>query len=160
MSKESIHVSEPLTSRNIANILDENPNLKKITCPISLYNRASPKYISVLAELGIEVQGLSKRGRPKKFKNQEIQKVHKLFKKGYTPENISKNLKIPIKSVYYIKKYYLTDLPKFKTGKSSKYNSDLRLKIKKMRKNNISAKEISEKENIPLRSVYNILNSV
>jgi len=33
---EKIHVNQPLTSRRIIELLEKNPDLKEITCPISL----------------------------------------------------------------------------------------------------------------------------
>jgi hypothetical protein len=152
MSSETIYVNQPLTSRKIMEILDKNPELKKISCPPSLYERISPKYLDALNKLGIEVEAVRKRKRTGKYTEKDHYLVKKLLKEGKTPKQISGQTNLPLKTVYYLNK----DL-KLKTGPKSKYNTNTRLKINQMMKSGFSAKEISEKLNIPLRSVYYLL---
>lgn len=159
MTVEKIHISEHLSSKIILRALDENPDLKLITCPVSLYNRAPKQYIAVLEELGVKVKPVIRKGRPKKFSKDEIKTVDEMFKKDFTAKEISDKLEIDLKAVYYIRSRYLSDnVPKLKRGKKSKYSSEIRSKVKELYSNKIPVKEISKKENIPLRSVYNILN--
>ncbi|WP_225370322.1 hypothetical protein [Methanobrevibacter arboriphilus] len=40
---ETIHISSQLSSKMIVNLMDEYPNLKRITCPPSIYKRISKK---------------------------------------------------------------------------------------------------------------------
>jgi len=57
-----VYVNEQLSSRKIMEILDSNPDLEKITCPISIYTRISKKYMDALRELNIEVEPVQRRG--------------------------------------------------------------------------------------------------
>jgi hypothetical protein len=154
MSAENIYVNEPLSSRKIMEILDKNPDLKKISCPPSLYRRISPKYLDALENLGIEVEAVRKKVRSRKYTENDHYLVKKLLKEGKTPKQISGQTNIPLKTVYYLNKDF-----KLKKGPSSKYGASTRLEINKMIKNGFSAKQISEKLNIPLRSVYYLLKA-
>lgn len=145
-------MNEPLTSRKIMEILDKNPDLKKISCPPSLYKRISPKYLDALDNLGIEVEAVKRRVRSRKYTEKDYYLVKKLLKEGKTPKQISGQTNLPLKTVYYLNKDC-----KLKRGPKSKYNTNTRLQINKMIKNGVSAKEISERMNIPLRSVYYLL---
>ena len=48
-----IHITEALSSFRIINLLENYPNLEKITCPPSVYNRTSDNYIDALKQLEI-----------------------------------------------------------------------------------------------------------
>jgi hypothetical protein len=152
MSLEKVYINQPLTSRKIMEVLEKYPDLKKITCPVSLYERTSPKYLDALKELGIEVEPVAYKGRPKKYYEKDIFMIKSLLKDGKTPKEISQKMEIPLKSVYYLNK----DL-KLKKGRKSKYNKDKHLKVREMAKKGASKKQISEKLQIPLRTVYYIL---
>lgn len=152
MSSEKVYVNQPLTSRKIMALLDQNPDLKEISCPTSIYLRTSSKYLEALEELGINVKSVERRGQPKKYSQKDRVLVNKLLKEGKTPKQISGQMGIPLKSVYYLKK----DL-KLKKGRKSKYNEKTHITIKKMAKQGVSAKEISLRLKIPLRTVYHIL---
>ncbi len=152
MSEDIIHVNEPLTSRKIMELLETYPDLKKITCPVSLYNRTSPKYIDVLNELGIVVESKAGKGRPKKYSDKDAFLIKKMLNEGKTPKEISQEMKIPIKSVYYLNK----DL-NLKRGRKSKYSKNMHIKVKDLAKKGVSRKVISKKLDIPLRTVYYIL---
>ena len=148
---ETVYVNEQLSSRNIMELLDSNSDLEKITCPRSIYKRISKKYILALSELGIEVEPVLKRGRPKKYSLQDAGKIQTLLNQGVSPKEISKNLNIPIKTVYYLKNSSL------KRGRKSKYSSEKAREVKRLYKKGIPAKKISENLNIPLRSIYLLL---
>ncbi|HNS26441.1 MAG TPA: resolvase [Methanobacteriaceae archaeon] len=140
-----IHVSKPLTSQKIMELLDKNPELRKITCPPSLYKRIPTRYLDV------EVEPIEKLGRPRKYGGKERDMVGKMFKQGYTPQEISNTLNIPLKTVYYLNKTPL------KKGRKPKYSPETVRKVKSSHQEGVSAKEISEKLDIPLRSVYSLL---
>ncbi len=146
-----MYVNKPLSSRTIVELLDKYPNLKKIRCPNSLYLRTSKRYLDALSQLGIEVEPVIRRGRPKKYGDLDIKNIRKMLKEGKSPKEISDTLKIPLKSVYYLKDV------KLKRGRKPKYNKKTEDKVKKLYKKGISAKKISKKFNIPLRSVYYLL---
>lgn len=146
-----IYVSKPLTSHKIMELLDKHPELKKITCPPSLYKRIAPRYLNALYQLGIEVEPVEKMGRPRKYGKKEIETMEKMFKDGLTPREISDALDIPLKTVYHYNRKPL------KKGVKCKYSLETVQKIKTMHKKGLSAKEISFKLDIPLRSVYSLL---
>ena len=98
-----LYVNEQLSSRINMEILDSNPNLEKITCPISIYSRISKKYMIALSELGIVVEPVNRRGRPKKYSPNDAIKIQSLLDKGMSPKTIAVKLNLPIKTVYYLK---------------------------------------------------------
>lgn len=146
-----LYVNHPLTSQKIMAILDNNPELEKITCPPSVHQRIPLKYIEALSRLGIKVEPVQKRGRPKKYGVRDQESVNEMIKKGHTPQEISDNLKIPLKTVYYFNKTPL------KKGRKRKYSAETINKAHNMHKNGFSARYISDNLNIPLRSVYRLL---
>ena len=145
---EVVYVNEPLSSRKIMEVLDSNPNLEKITCPISIYTRISKKYMDALKELGIDVEPIKRRGRPKKYSSNEAAKIQTLLDRGESPKTISKNLNLPIKTIYYLKNSSL------KRGRKVKYSPEKTLEVKRLYSKGIPAKKISENLRIPLRTVY------
>lgn len=132
-------------------LLDKYPGLKKISCPPSLYSRISPKYLQALDELGVEVEPIEKKGRPKKYHDKETEKVEILLKSGHTPQEIAENLQLPLKTVYYLKDSSL------RPGRKIKYDHKQVQKVKNLYKNGVSAKEISNNLKIPIRTVYSLL---
>lgn len=145
---DEIYVNKPLSSQVIMELLDKYPNLKKIKVPSSLYPRTSKKYLDALSELGIEVEPIIKRGRPKKYGDTEAKLIQKMLEEGSTPKEISDRLQIPLKTVYYLK-----DI-KLKRGRKPKYSKETEEEVKRLHKEGFSAKDISEKLDIPLRTVY------
>ncbi len=145
---QEIYVKKALSSHVIMEILDKYPDLKKIKTPKSLYSRTSKKYLDALSELGIVVEPVIKRGRPKKYGTSEVEDIHNMLDEGCSPKEIAEKLNIPLKTVYYLK-----DI-KLKRGRKPKYSKETSFKIKKMHSDGVSAKEISEDLNIPLRTVY------
>lgn len=143
-----VYVNKPLSSQVIMELLDKNPDLKKIKCPNSLYIRTSKKYLNALSELGIEVEPVIKRGRPKKYTAKEAEQIHNMLNEGKAPKEISEKLDIPLKTVYYLKD------TKLKRGRKPKYSKETENEVKKLHEDGFSAKEISDKLNIPLRTVY------
>ena len=145
---QEIYVKKALSSHVIMEILDNYPDLRKIKTPKSLYNRTSKKYLDALSELGIEVEPVIKRGRPKKYGTNEVEIIHRMLNDGLTPKEIAEKLNMPLKTVYYLK-----DI-KLKRGRKPKYSKETASKVKKLHYDGVSAKEISDKLNIPLRTVY------
>lgn len=132
-------------------ILEANPDLKKITCPPSIYARISPKYLQALNELGVTVVSVEKKGRPKKYNKEKVEKIQYLLKSGQSPKEISESLQIPLKTVYYLK-----DSP-LKRGRKVKYSPQKVQEIKKLYNNGIPAREIATRMGIPIRTVYSLL---
>lgn len=149
--KDEIYVNKLLSFGRIMELLDQYPDLKKINCPPSLYSRISTKYLQALNELGVKIEPVEKKGRPKKYNDEEIETVKNLIKSGHTPREIAENLQMPLKTVYYLK-----DSP-LKRGRKNKYDPQQVQKVKNLYKNGFTAKEIASNLQIPIRTVYSLL---
>ncbi|KZX14835.1 helix-turn-helix domain of resolvase [Methanobrevibacter cuticularis] len=154
-----VHINSPLTSKKIIELIDNYPNLQIITCPPSLYNRISKKYLDALEELGISTEIEYNWGSEKKYNDECREEVISSIKNGLSPLEIAKKLDISIKTVYYLKDKNLNEKITLKRGKKRKYSEESRKKVKKLSKEGMSAKVISKQENIPLRTVYYILKN-
>ncbi|MBZ9571496.1 resolvase [Methanobrevibacter sp. TMH8] len=154
----TIHISSQLSSKMIVELMDEYPDLKKITCPPSLYKRISKKYLEVLEELGIEVEIKYNWGTRKKYKDEMKEEVINLIKEGEDPSKIAEKFNLPVKTIYYLKNTKKDEKISIKLGKKSKYSDATITKIKNLAKSGISPKKISKQEKIPLRTVYYIIN--
>ncbi len=99
---KTVHFSIRPTINILASILTAAPNVKKITCPPSLYERTPRKIRTALVKIGIEFEALLLTpGRPRSHPNWKIEKVYELEKKGYSAKGISEELGIPLTTVYY-----------------------------------------------------------
>jgi len=150
-----VHVSQALTSRKIVELMDTYPALKRITCPKSIYDRISPKYIAALDDLNVSIEVKYNWGKSK-YTKEEIDSVIDLLNEGKNPNEIASILDIPLKRVNYFKSKY-HDKVNVKHHKR-KYDDECRQRIISMREEGIKPKDISQKLNIPIRSVYYILN--
>ena len=150
-----IHISTQLTSQKLIELLDTYHSLKRITCPQSIYDRISPDYIKALEKIGISVEVKYNWGKRKYSKNQIYQVVN-LFNEGKRSEEIASILEMPVANVNYIKSKYF-DKINVKHYRR-KYDDECRQKVKSMREDGLKPKQISKELNIPVRSVYYILN--
>lgn len=151
-----VHITEALSSKRIMELINEYPELRVITCSKSLYNRIPKKYLNALEQLDIDVKIEYNQGAKPKYSKELINNVIGLKNQGYKPKDISNQLNIKIKQVYYIiEKYSNIKLEGYKR----KYSNDLKKEIRQMKKEGYKAKDISEKTNIPIRSIYHILNN-
>ena len=153
-----IHITHPLTSEKIIELMDNYPSLRRITCSQSLYDNISPKYLEALNSLDIKVEVEYNWGRKRVHPQEDIDKVLDSLKEGNSPKSVSEQFNIPLNRVYYFRSKYSTDSKKDYNFYKRKYDDKLRLKIKNLVKNGEKPKNISKDFNIPLRSVYNILN--
>lgn len=147
----TIHITEALSSFMIVNLLENYPNLEKITCSPSVYNRTSNTYIDALNQLDIEVVKEYHWGASKKPCDYEDELL-KLASEGYKASEIAEMLDITVNRVYYILRRNKTKLE----TNTKKHDYD---EIKSLRNDGLKPKEISEKLNIPIRTVYYILNN-
>ena len=150
-----VHISTQLTSRKLIELMDTYPSLKRITCPKSIYNRISPTYLKALEKLGVSVEVKYNWGK-RKYSKTQINQVIGLFNEGRYSDEIASLLEMPVSNVNYIKSKYF-DRINVKHYKR-KYDDECRLKIKSLREEGLKPKEISKALNIPLRSIYYILN--
>ena len=150
-SVTTIHVTKPLSPVRIMNLMDEYPNLEEITCAPSVYARTSTKYIGALKELGIKVEKKYKWGAKSKT-NGEEKVVLDLAMRGCTAKQIAAKMNIKINRVYYLLRKSSDDV---RFGNyTRRYNHD---EVKSLSEDGLSAREISERMDIPRRTVYNIL---
>ena len=150
-----VHISTQLTSRKLIELMDTYPSLKRITCPKSIYNRISPTYLKALEKLGVSVEVKYNWGK-RKYSKTQINQVIDLFNEGKYSDEIASLLEMPVSNVNYIKSKYF-DRINVKHYKR-KYDDECRLKIKSLRQEGLKPKEISKELNIPVRSIYYILN--
>lgn len=156
---EKVHISSQLSSKMIVELMDEYFNLKKISCPPSIYKRISKKYLEVLKELGISVEVNHNWGSKRKYNNDKKKKVSKLVKQGKNPSQIAEKLNLPLKTIYYLKDRSLDEKITLKIGKKSKYSDVVWTKIRNLANSGVSPQKISKKENIPIRTVYYMINN-
>lgn len=146
----TIHITQALSSFMIMNLLEEYPNLEKITCSPSVYNRTSDNYIQALNQLDIKVIKEYHWGATKKPCDYEAELLQ-LASEGYKASEIADILDVTVNRVYYLLR---RNKRKLETN-TKKYDYD---EIKSLKESGLKPKEISEKLSIPLRSVYYILN--
>ena len=146
----TIHITKALSSSMIVELIEEYPNLSRITCSPSVYNRTSKTYIDALEQLDIEVEKKYNWGAKSQTEGIEFE-VLKLSNEGLKPKEIAEKLNMTLNRVYYLLR---KSKAKFDNRKR-KYNHT---EIKNLKDEGLCAKEISEKLDIPLRSVYYILN--
>ncbi|WP_407432031.1 hypothetical protein [Methanobrevibacter sp.] len=147
----TIHITETLSSIDIMNLLDKYPDLEKITCSPSVYNRLSDNYINALEQLDIEVTKEYHWGASRKPCDYEDELL-KLASEGYKASEIAEILDITVNRVYYLLRRNKTKLD----TNTKKHDYD---EVKSLKESGLKPKEISEKLNIPVRSVYYILNN-
>ncbi|MDR2874276.1 MAG: MerR family transcriptional regulator [Methanobrevibacter sp.] len=162
MIKE-IHIKELLTSKKIVELIDTYPALEKISCPNSIYNRVSKKYIGALNELEISIEvGYDKKSSTKyseKYSQEKGLKVLELLQENKTPSEIATILNLSVKTVYYLKNRSSNPPIKLKKGRKRKYTKQQIKNIKNLHEKAIPVKEISKIENIPIRTLYYIIKN-
>ncbi|AFL96114.1 hypothetical protein CL1_1919 [Thermococcus cleftensis] len=98
-----VYINLRPTKEILVRILERAPNVRKISCPPSLYPKVSKKIISALSQMGIELvpEGYP-RGRPRKYDEETIRRVRELVKVGVPAKEISARMGIPLRTVYYL----------------------------------------------------------
>ncbi|RMF89729.1 MAG: DUF1699 domain-containing protein [Methanobacteriota archaeon] len=97
-----VHLSIRPTINIIASILTAAPNIKLITCPPSLFERTPKKIKEALAKIKVDFKPLLLTpGRPRMHDDGKIRGIYRLKKKGFSAKKISKELGIPLTTVYY-----------------------------------------------------------
>ncbi|AHL22565.1 MULTISPECIES: DUF1699 family protein [Thermococcus] len=98
-----VYVSLRPTKEVVVKILENAPNVKRISCPPSLYPKVSKRVIYALGQLGIELVPENRpRGRPRKYDEKTVKLVRELARKGVPMREISERLGIPLRTVYYM----------------------------------------------------------
>ncbi len=98
-----VYVSLRPTKEVVVKILENAPNVERISCPPSLYPKVSKRVIGALRQLGVElVPERRPRGRPRKYDERTVKLVRELAEKGVPMKEISERLGIPLRTVYYL----------------------------------------------------------
>jgi hypothetical protein len=102
-----VYINLRPTKEIIVHILERAPNVRRITCPPSLYRKVSRRVIHALSQLGVELapEGFP-RGRPRKYDNETIRQVVRMAEEGVPMKEISRRLGIPLRTVYYLVSLY------------------------------------------------------
>ncbi|WP_415953179.1 hypothetical protein [Methanobrevibacter woesei] len=151
-----IHITQVLTLSKVMELIDEYPNLEEITCSPSVYNRISKKYIEALESLDITVKKEYHWGSKSKYSSKD-EEILRYVKENKSAKEISEILNIPVSRVYYYVKKNKDEVS-FDNYKR-KHDLNTRKEIKSLNKEGLKPKEISEKLNVPVRTVYYILNN-
>lgn len=146
----TVHVTKPLTSTIIVDLIEKYPNLAEITCAPSVYKRTSKRYVDALEKLDIDVKKKYNWGAKSQSNGAEF-KVLKLYTQGLKPKEIAEKLGISLNRAYYLLRKTNTKID----NRRRKYNHR---KVKQLKSDGLSAKEIAEILDMPIRSVYYILN--
>jgi len=98
-----VYVNLRPTKEVVVKILENAPNVRRISCPPSLYPKVSKRVIYALGQLGVELVPEERpRGRPRKYDEKTVKLVRELAKKGVPMREISERLGIPLRTVYYM----------------------------------------------------------
>ena len=84
-------------------VLEHAPNVKYILCPKSLYAITSIRVKKALERVGVLLVPFGEgAGRPNKYDDETVGKLKKMYELGVPVKEISKSLKIPLRTVYHI----------------------------------------------------------
>ncbi|WP_461864141.1 DUF1699 family protein [Thermococcus sp.] len=98
-----VYVSLRPTKEILVRILENAPNVRIIGCPPSLYPKVSKKVIRALSQMGIKLIPVGhSRGRPRKYDERTLTLVRRMMRQGKKPKEISRELNIPLRTLYYI----------------------------------------------------------
>ncbi|MCC9261669.1 MAG: hypothetical protein K8V75_04765, partial [Methanobrevibacter woesei] len=113
-------------------------------------------YIEALESLDITVKKEYQWGSKSKYSSKD-EEILKYAKEKKSAKEISEILNIPVSRVYYYVRKNKDEV-NFDNYKR-KHDLNTRKEIKTLNKEGLKPKEISEKLNVPVRTVYYILNN-
>lgn len=100
-----VYINLRPTKEIIVHILEKAPNVRKISCPPSLYPKVSRRIVHALSQLGVElVPERFPRGRPRKYDEKTVKQILMMIRSGKGPKEVSWALNIPLRTVYYLLK--------------------------------------------------------
>ncbi|MDI3474548.1 MAG: hypothetical protein PWQ95_276 [Thermococcaceae archaeon] len=113
-----VYVNIRPTKEIVVRILELAPNVRKISCPPSVYPKVSGRVVSALRQIGVELvpEGYP-RGRPKKYGAETVRMVVEMARKGLSLREISEKTGIPLRTVYYMVERFGSEV-KEKAGSS------------------------------------------
>ena len=97
-----VYLSLRPTMEIIHRLLDQSPNLRKISCPQSLYLQVSKKVFKHLQSKGVELTpGDFKVGRPMKHDIDMVKQIINQRGAGKPAKQISQEFDVPLRTVYF-----------------------------------------------------------
>ncbi len=101
-NEEEMYISLRPTQEITEEIIERAEALKKLKCPESLYYQVGEKVSKRLKERGIDLEpGEFSPGRPKKYSDEEIERMLQLREKGKSVKEISQRMDVPVRTVYF-----------------------------------------------------------
>ncbi|MEA1993353.1 MAG: helix-turn-helix domain-containing protein [Euryarchaeota archaeon] len=102
IEEEIVYLSVRPSIDIVVALLENAPNLNTILCPPSLYTLTSERVKKALRKVGISLKkGSFNVGRPKKYTEDDIDKMLDLRNAGSSVIEISEELGIPRRTIYY-----------------------------------------------------------
>jgi len=100
---EKIYINMRPSVDIMVEVLEHAPNVKYILCPKSLYALTSIRVKKALERVGVLLVPFGEgAGRPDKYDGETVNKLKKMYELGVPVKEISKSLKIPLRTVYYL----------------------------------------------------------
>ncbi len=101
-SNTEAYVSARPTIEILNKIVDVHPHLKRLYCPPSLYLQVGKHTFTRARDAGIEILGGPfPAGRPNKYNEKDVNRILSRWKAGMPAKRISKELGIPLRTVYF-----------------------------------------------------------
>jgi hypothetical protein len=106
---EELYINTRPSVEIVNKIVESVPGIRRVYCPPSLLKQTSTKAFEVLDKHGVSLHHKEvKVGRPKKYSQNIVKEILAKRAEGVPVKDISKQMKIPIRTVYY----YLKKAPK------------------------------------------------
>ncbi len=99
---DELYISLRPTQEIVERIVEQTDAIEKIKCPKSLYFQVGKKVNDKLQKHGIELEpGEYSPGRPRKYSEEEIERILELREKGCSVQDISEDMDVPVRTIYY-----------------------------------------------------------
>lgn len=99
---EEIYISLRPTQEIVERLIEETESIKKLKCPKSLYYQVGEKVENKLQKKGVELEpGEFSPGRPRKYSDEEIDRMIQMREEGFPVNEISERMDVPVRTVYF-----------------------------------------------------------
>lgn len=99
---EEVYISLRPTQEIVEEVTERSEALEKLKCPESLYYQVGEKVKDKLEDRGIELEpGEFSAGRPKKYSEEEIERMVQMREKGKPVSQISEQMDVPVRTIYF-----------------------------------------------------------
>jgi len=100
--EEEIYISLRPTKEITEEILERTEALETLKCPESLYYQVGKEVEQKLQDRGVKLQpGDFTPGRPRKYSEEEIERMIELREKGNSVKEISQQMDVPVRTIYF-----------------------------------------------------------